>query len=100
VILPLLILLLSITILVLFAFAIFGRNIHHHEDKYHDKVEDQHSNGTSKAIDIPSADAFAEEHTMMVVIIDAHITILTVLHIFSHIDVAFHAVENFVSASL
>lgn len=75
-------------------------NVEHHENEHQNEVENQHADSPSEAIDISASDAFAEEDTMVVVVINAHVAVFTVLHILGHVHVALHAVQNLVSVPI
>jgi len=60
------------------------------ETNYH--IENKHSNGTTEAVDISSANAFAEEDTVMIEVLDAHLTIFAMFHVIFYIHVAFYTI--------
>ena len=65
------------------------------EDKDENEIENEHANGATKAVNIATANAFAEEDTVMVIVIHAHLAIITMFHVLFHVDVAFYTVEHF-----
>jgi hypothetical protein len=65
------------------------------KDKNENEIENKHANGATKAVNVATANAFAEEDTVMVIVIHAHLAIITMFHVFFYVDVAFYTVEHF-----
>ena len=68
--------------------------VQHHKDKHYHKVNHQAPYCASKAPYITSPDALAEKYAMVVISVDAHVTIIAVLHVFLDVHVAFYTVQN------
>jgi len=66
--------------------------IYAYENPYKDKIENQHANGSVKAFDISTTNTFAKENTMVIIVINAQITIVTVIHVICHLRITFIAI--------
>ena len=66
--------------------------IYHNEDSHHHEVDDKPHYWTIEAYDVAAGYTFAEKNTVVVVVWNTNIAILTVLHIVSNIHVTFCAV--------
>lgn len=52
------------------------------------KVDKQHRHRTPEAQNVATADAFAEENAVVVVVLNANKAIFTVVHVCSHLNLA------------
>ena len=65
-------------------------NTYKYSDK--DKIEYEHSYGSIEAFDISTTDAFAEEDAVVIIIVDTHVTVIAVVHVICHLNVALVAI--------
>jgi len=66
--------------------------IYDKDDEYYYEIEDEHSDGATEAIDVASTNAFAEKDAVMIVVGNAHLTIVAMLHIQFDVDITFDAI--------
>jgi len=66
--------------------------IYAHKNSYKDKIENQSANRSVKAFDISATNTFAKENTMVVIVINAQIAIITVVHVACHLTITFIAI--------
>ena len=64
------------------------------------EIENEHPNGPTEAVNIATTDAFAEEDTVMIIVVDTNLAFITMFHILLDINVAFYAVEYFYSLAI
>jgi len=69
-----------------------------HENKY--EVENEHPNGATEAVNIAATNAFAEEDTVMIIVIYTHLTIITMFHVLLNIHITFDAIKHFYSLAI
>jgi hypothetical protein len=67
------------------------------DKKYKNKneIENEHPNGATEAVNIAATNAFAEENTVMIIVIHTYLTIITMFHVLLNVHIAFHTIEHF-----
>ena len=61
----------------------------------HNQIENDKAYGAVKVFVISWANAFTEEHAMVVIAGDTYVTGAAVVHVFAYINIAFDAIEYF-----
>jgi len=69
-------------------FASLGSLTNNDEDHHQNEISNQHEDRAVKAPNIPSANALRKEDAMVVIVTDAHVALLTVIHLLGHAAVA------------
>ena len=69
-----------------------GAGIYAYENADQDEVENEHADGAVEADEVATSDAFAEENAVVVVIVDAEVAVVAMVHVIGHFYIAFVAV--------
>ena len=75
--------------------AAFRISIDDKKDENKNEIENKHANGATKAVNIAATDAFAEEDTVMIIVIHTYLTIITMFHVFFNVHITFYTIEHF-----
>jgi len=81
-------------------FPTFWITIDDKENEKKNEIKNKHANGATEAVNISATNAFAEEDTVMVIVIDTHLAIFTMFHIFVNVYIAFYTIQNFYFLSI
>ena len=77
--------------------AVISVYIYDEDDEYYYEIEDEHSDRATEAIDVASANAFAEKDAVMIVASDTYVTVFAMVSISIHINIALHTIQYLIS---
>jgi hypothetical protein len=64
------------------------------------EIEKHSEDGSTKTVDVTTTYALTEEDTVVVVIVDAHLAVIAMLHVLKDVHVAFDAIHHLIGLAV